>query len=209
MWAVYMHKNKINGKVYIGITGQVPSYRWGKNGNGYKPSIFRSAVDKYGWENFEHIILYEGLTQEEAEQKEIYLIEKYKSTNRHYGYNSALGGNVNYGFTFKHSPETIEKMKNTRRGRPKTAEQRDAISKLHRGKTLSNDTREKISATYIKNHGVMVDQYTIDGTFVKRWDSISTASRQLNICHSTIIWCCKGRQKTTHGTTFRYANMPF
>lgn len=71
MYTVYQHKNKINGKIYIGITMQKPEVRWGKNGNNYKSSPhFYSAIQKYGWDNFEHNILFTGLTKEEACLKE-------------------------------------------------------------------------------------------------------------------------------------------
>ena len=35
-WTVYAHVNKINGKIYIGITGKKPSKRWGRNGCLYR-----------------------------------------------------------------------------------------------------------------------------------------------------------------------------
>ena len=36
MYSVYMHRNKINQKVYIGLTKQIPQNRWRANGEGYK-----------------------------------------------------------------------------------------------------------------------------------------------------------------------------
>ena len=57
MKTIYLHRNKINNKVYIGQTIQSPEERW-KNGNGYKGCYyFYNAIQKYGWDNFEHIIL--------------------------------------------------------------------------------------------------------------------------------------------------------
>ena len=81
MYTVYQHKNKINGKVYIGITMQEPEKRWGVNGRNYKSSPhFYSAIQKYGWDNFEHNILFTNLTKEEACLKEQ---EKKRDKNFH------------------------------------------------------------------------------------------------------------------------------
>lgn len=96
-YCIYMHKNKSNGKIYIGMTNN-PQCRWRKGGIEYKPkenrnSRFWGAIQKYGWENFEHIILLDGLTQKEAEKAEIQTIAKYNSTDRDIGYNLAKGGN--------------------------------------------------------------------------------------------------------------------
>ena len=95
MYYVYLHNNKINNKKYIGITKQKPENRWGLNGCNYNSSpYFYSAIQKYGWNNFEHIILYNNLTKEEACKKEIELINKYKTQNKKYGYNIMEGGSA-------------------------------------------------------------------------------------------------------------------
>lgn len=88
---VYKHTNKTNGKVYIGITSMTPSERW-KNGKGYTSGYFKKAVEKYGWDNFTHEILFDGLTKKQAAQKEIELIALYKSNNPKFGYNLSIGG---------------------------------------------------------------------------------------------------------------------
>ena len=84
-YLVYMHKCLINKKVYIGITNN-KERRWRYKGIEYKPKkeenqngrSFWNAIQKYGWDNFEHIILQEGLTFEEAIDLEIEFIKKYR-----------------------------------------------------------------------------------------------------------------------------------
>ena len=96
MFTIYIHINKINHKIYVGQTCQIPEKRW-RNGEGYKGSpYFYNAIKKYGWDNFEHIILKENLTQEEANQMEKYYIQIFNSNNTNFGYNIKPGGqNVN------------------------------------------------------------------------------------------------------------------
>ena len=92
-YTIYIHKNKINGKIYVGQTCQKVEYRWNK-GKGYDTCpLFFKAIQKYGWDNFEHIILEENLTKEEANVKEQYYISLYKSNDRIFGYNIQSGGN--------------------------------------------------------------------------------------------------------------------
>lgn len=79
-------------KKYFGITCQGYKNRWGKGGSGYKGQLVYNAIEKYGWYNTKHYILFKNLTKEEAEQKEIELIAKYNTTDRRYGYNVAKGG---------------------------------------------------------------------------------------------------------------------
>ena len=92
MFTVYIHINTINNKKYIGITSKKPEDRWGLDGHNYHNQHFNRAIQKYGWDSFEHIILQEGLTEEEAKQLEIKLIEEYNTTDPDFGYNKTIGG---------------------------------------------------------------------------------------------------------------------
>ena len=108
-YKIYAHINKINGKVYIGQTCyRNINQRW-RHGEGYKHSPhFYNAIQKYGWENFEHIILFEDICGYElADAIERELIQKYQSNNSEYGYNISSGGS--YGRTL--TDETKNKIR--------------------------------------------------------------------------------------------------
>lgn len=90
-YIVYVHTLP-NDKVYVGITKRKPNERWQK-GNGYKNNKhFYNAIQKYGWENIGHHILYADLTFEEACEREKELIALFQSNHPNYGYNIAKGG---------------------------------------------------------------------------------------------------------------------
>ena len=57
-----------------------------------KGNLYLKQYKKYGWKNIKHEILFKNLNKEEAEQKEIELIAKYKSNQIEFGYNIANGG---------------------------------------------------------------------------------------------------------------------
>ena len=92
-YVVYKHTNKINGKCYIGMTGNSTEKRWA-NGRGYKNNThFNRAILKYGWDDgFSHEIIADNLTKDEACNLEIKLIEELDTCNPNQGYNSDLGG---------------------------------------------------------------------------------------------------------------------
>ena len=93
--------------MYIGITKQKPELRWKSNGCGYKMHVyFWNAIQKYGWDNFEHEIVASGLTKEEAGNFEKLLIKKLDTTNDEHGYNLDKGGT--YGL---HSEASKDKMR--------------------------------------------------------------------------------------------------
>lgn len=107
-YSVYVHTNKTNGKKYVGITRIDPKKRW-RSGQGYRgQKLFFYAIKKYGWKNFKHEILYTDLPKEEAEEKEIELIEYYKSNIQEYGYNVDKGG-FNIANTRKYTKSICKK----------------------------------------------------------------------------------------------------
>ena len=112
-YIVYMHISP-NNKRYIGLTCQKPEYRW-NNGKGYKHNeYFTNAINKYGWDNFEHIIIAKGLTEDEAKWLEIELIREWDSMNRDKGYNLTKGGEGANGLIC--SEETRKKISEANRG---------------------------------------------------------------------------------------------
>ena len=107
-YTVYKHISP-SGKVYIGITSMPVKRRW-DNGRGYiNNKYFQRAICKYGWDNFEHVILFEGLRKEEVCLMEKCYIALYDSINSDKGYNINLGGYVL-------SEETKKKIGDSHRG---------------------------------------------------------------------------------------------
>lgn len=140
-YTVYAHVAP-NGKRYIGITSVKPEQRWG-NGLSYSSNAhFTNAIKKYGWNNFEHLILEKGLTQDEACKRERELIAFYDSANPKKGYNKDLGG-FKQGKT---SPATLKKLRaNGKRLFAEHPEIEEAMRKGHDEYFARPEIKEKIS----------------------------------------------------------------
>lgn len=232
-YKVYMHRFP-NGKVYIGITRVAPKERW-RNGKGYSENRFMQfAINKYGWENVDHIILFSGLSQKEAELKEVELIAKYNSTDQNFGYNIENGGNV-VGKTSetarKHigeavlkyhaeHPEYRKRLSAAHKGKKLPQEQKDKIGAAHKGKKRSNQAKENMSAAQQKarkEHPEMWDkavekrrkavlQLDKEGNILKQWESSGIAAEAIGIAKSAIVNCCTGRSKTAAGYRWEYVD---
>lgn len=94
-YLIYIIKNKINNKVYIGQTCQSAKERFAQH---MKPSVCKkrgsykiyNAIEKYGKENFYYEVLEDNINSEDIDEKEIKYISVYDSYNN--GYNSTQGG---------------------------------------------------------------------------------------------------------------------
>ena len=156
-YAVYMHISPSNKK-YIGITCQKPERRW-QNGRGYRwNQYFHRAIEKYGWDNFQHIIIARGLDKEEAKWLEMELIKEFDTTDKYKGYNITIGGEGANGAI--RSEETRKKLSEARKGISLTEEAKSKLSKANSGENhplfgthRTEETRRKISeANSGENH---------------------------------------------------------
>ena len=215
MYTVYQHKNKINGKVYIGITSQKPEQRWGLQGCNYKSSPhFYSAIQKYGWDNFEHNILFTDLTKEQACLKEQELIKEYNSMNREFGYNSTSGGDI-----FTMNEETKQKISQAMirnqngLGHPCSEEKKEKISNAQKGRKFTKEHKQKLSEAAKNRHvpcseekkQILKEKSHKKSVYCeelnKIFESVQECSRQLGIPK-----LCNGRGKTFKGYHLRYYN---
>ena len=219
MYTVYQHRNKINNKVYIGITMRNPVERWGRNGSNYKTSPhFYSAIQKYGWDNFEHIILFTELTREEACRKEQELIKEYNSMDRNFGYNSTSGGDV-----FTMNTETANKISQAMignfnaLGHPCSEDKKKKISDAQKGRIFTEEHKQKLSDA-AKNRKVPCSnekKKTLSENYPNKkkvyceeldkvFDSVQECGRELGILATNISKLCNGKGKTLKGYHLRY-----
>ena len=206
-YSVYCHINKINNKRYIGITKDKPVDRWGKDGNGYKTQVFGRAIEKYGWDNFEHKILFENLSKKEAENKEIELIAFYQSNKPDYGYNVSGGGNLSdYAQIpvnqFDFDGNLIGEYVSSVEASKITGVNTNGIRSSCKGEYIASggfiwrykgDAFDKYPTerpynvgekTYSHREVIPVDQYDFDKNFIATYPSISNASISLGgVCH--------------------------
>lgn len=151
MYTVYCHTNKSNGKRYIGITSRSVSQRWGYEGDGYYGQAFYNAIKKYGWDGFEHTILYTDLDECQAKEIEAALIAQYETTDAKKGYNVTKGGESANGLV--HTPETKKRISTALKGRPSPNKgnhyKYDKDETFHwTGKKHSEETKQKMRESY-------------------------------------------------------------
>lgn len=232
-YTVYMHINKVNGKKYIGQTKQKVKNRW-RNGLGYRTQVFFYAINKYGWDGFEHIIVETNLSKDEADNLEKKLILKYDTRNSQYGYNITSGGEGTIGvisvWRGKHLPEsTRKKISESNMNKIVTDESRHNMSlaqkKLAKSESYinpmqnkhhSDEAKKKQSEAFYRNPNrkanldkirkiKSVNQYDKQGNYICNYESITLASNITDISIDSIQGCCSGRYKTGGGFVWKYA----
>ena len=148
---IYVIRNKVNNKVYIGQTVNNFHRRYGSNllKNTHNQHL-KNSIQKYGIENFEIDEEFDiAYSKEELDKLECLYIDIYDSINN--GYNNQTGGSNG-----KHTEETKQKISEANKGKKRSEETKKKISESLKGKYggenspmygkhHSEETKQKIS----------------------------------------------------------------
>lgn len=199
-WKVYVHINKDNGKKYVGITSKPKvEHRW-NGGRGYKENThFYAAIQKYGWDGFEHIVLFDGLSESQAKAMECHLIDSWNTQDSANGYNMTSGGDGTLGY--HPSAETRQKLSNARRKENLSEETLRRRSDGLMGRKFSDEHKRRIG----DGNSKAVDMLDKTGIVLRHFKSAYEAERTMNISHSHISQCCHGIRNSSGGYCWRFA----
>lgn len=137
-----------NRKIYIGQSKNIFSRynEYKKLHCKFQTKIYNS-IKKYGWENHRFEVIHQ-CSIKELNELEKYYVDLFQTFNSKYGLNLRDGG----GAAAKMSDETKNKISKTTKGRvgiKKTQEQKKAQSDRMMGKSMSIDTKFKMSLSKI------------------------------------------------------------
>jgi group I intron endonuclease len=251
------------GKPYIGQTTRPIKERFKEHQT--KPdcvAIYR-AIQKHGWDNFDkywYEVPDEDLNDHEELMVEVLGTLVPDGYNLREGggnggkmceevkqkMSESRTGDKNHMFGKSHTDEAKQKMsesltgimsgeKNPFYGRTHTDEVKQQISESHKGKTLTDEHKQKISEVttgdnnpfYGMSHtdeskkkmsdshkgeknplSKKVYQYELDGTFIRSFASSGDAARSLNkTSGSYICACANGKRKTAYGFKWSYTEL--
>ena len=208
VYFVYIHQLRIDGRVYVGQSCMKSlEARSGAHGHRYKRCPkFYNAIQKYGWDAFEHTIIANNLTLEEANKLEAELIIKYNSIEN--GFNINEGGR-NHTYTIEQRQAMSERMKgakNPNYGKPRSEETKRRIgianSIAQLGRKHSPETIEKMRKAHQKDIPIRCIETG------KIYSCPSEASWDV---HQTrqgghITQVCQGERHTAYGFHWEYYN---
>lgn len=238
---IYKVTNKINKKVYIGQTSNSIKKRWVQHKSAARNAknnsvVFYNAINKYGEDNFAIDIIYEVCCDtkdeliDELNDLEIYYISIYNSLIPN-GYNLTSGGNnrsvrnmksvtsyfydgtkdmifdsASEGAAYYHADSShILQCCN--------GNAQSCKSRIWRYSDDSfNKFEIKISKKQLESgYNLAVDKYTLDGTYLNTYNSISAAIKddESVISHTPISLCCKGVYNQAYGYVWRYSGDSF
>lgn len=91
----------------------------------------------------------------------------------------------------KPSLETILKRAESNRGQKRSSETKKNISESLKGKSKPHQNK-------------IINQFSLDGNFIKQYESITQASQISGVGYGVISYCCRGKGKTAGGYIWRF-----
>ena len=174
MLYLYLIKNKINKRCYVGITKNYVN-RFQEHRRGSKSNrILQSAFQKYGYDNFEFELVYQG-SKDEITNLEMMVVTKDD-------YNLTYGGGMPPIFYGSDNPssknEVREKISKAQKGvprKPQTQEHKDLMRSYFKGRPKTPNSGTSYKRIKCLNDGLIFDSmqeaadfYKIDRACVSR-----------------------------------------
>lgn len=72
--------------------------------------------------------------------------------------------------------------------------------------TASENVKKRYEIGNDGNNYKAINQYDLNGDYIKTWNKIIDIERKLGFCHQHISSCCKHKLKTAYGYVWEYAN---
>jgi group I intron endonuclease len=101
----------------------------------------------------------------------------------------------------KATEEAKKNMSIAQTGRTHSDETRQKISESNKGRAKTQEHKDKIGLLKSKK----VDQFTLEGIFIKTHSSARAAASETNTHASSIGQCCAGKQKTSGGYIWKFS----
>ena len=184
-YTIYLRRNKVNGKCYVGQTGNFDERQrqWRCLKLTYANKNISNDRVKYGFDAWTVEILAEADTRDEAWELEQRFINDFNTLWPN-GYNLAKGGGGANGC--KHSDKTRQKISEANKG------------EKHPMYGTNRTNRKDISK--------IVYQYTLDGVLKKVWPSIRECGRN-GYNQGAVCACCNGKLKKYKGHRWSYTKL--
>lgn len=211
---IYLIRNLINGKIYIGkakcINKRIKQHitNLNKKVRSHENDHFINAWHKYGRDNFSYCVLeYLPLNEKLLSEKEIYFILKYNSNNNKKGYNKRLDSST--GLIV--SEETRLKLSNAQRKRFESKTERDIIGNKSKefwknNPEIKKQMSEKVSDK-IRKYKIGKFEYNTNNLleiFDKRAD---IKLKYPDYYTQAILGCCQGTKKSYKGFYWKYIDI--
>ena len=223
---IYCIENITTNKKYIGQSIDIND-RWRRhigelNHNLHHNDYLQKAWNKYGEDDFKFYIL-EYCEENDLDEKEIYYIDFYNTTDRKYGYNLKSGGQFNCHPT--------EEVRNKISESNKKAYQNQGLRDLRSTNALKQWSDPEIKNKIMgSNNGMYGKHHTEESKqkmsrnrsgkrshrrntipvfcieLNKKFEDATEAGKELSLDGSAILKVCQGKRKTCGGYHWKFLN---